>query len=120
MSFDRRGRRAPLYSRMLYGMAVASAVLVTAAILSPAVGAPQRKPSARHAPPVSAALGYNRDIRPILTENCFTCHGPDANKRAAGLRLDRREDALGKGVIVPGKPDKSRLLDLVFARGGSS
>ena len=123
MSFDRRGRRAPLYSRMLYGMAVASAVLVTAAILSPAVGAPQRKPSARHTPPVSAAhgaLGYNRDIRPILTENCFTCHGPDANKRAAGLRLDRREDALGKGVIVPGKPDKSRLLDRVFARGGAS
>ena len=36
-------------------------------------------------------LGYNRDIRPILAENCFACHGPDSAARKADLRLDRRE-----------------------------
>src|SRR5579862_9500155 len=61
------------------------------------------------APPVTkvAAPGFNRDIRAILIENCFTCHGQDRGKRMAGLRLDVREEALAHGAIVPGKPDKS-------------
>src|SRR5689334_19849104 len=37
---------------------------------------------------------YNRDIRPVLSENCFYCHGPDANKRKGKLRLDVREEAI--------------------------
>jgi hypothetical protein len=67
----------------------------------------------RTAPPTTVAptaIGFNKDIRPILTENCFVCHGPDANKRLAGLRLDRREDALARGVFVPGKPEQSKLI----------
>src|SRR5262249_46798156 len=40
----------------------------------------------------STTIGYNRDIRPILSENCFSCHGPDAGARKAKLRLDRFED----------------------------
>ena len=39
-------------------------------------------------------LEYNRDVRPILAENCFACHGPDSAARKAGLRIDRREDAI--------------------------
>ena len=45
-------------------------------------------------------LEYNRDIRPILAENCFACHGPDSAARKADLRLDRREAAVKAGAIV--------------------
>ncbi len=57
---------------------------------------------------------YNRDIRPILAENCFACHGPDAGARKAGLRLDRRDAAVKKGALVPGDTDKSELIHRIF------
>ena len=53
-------------------------------------------------------LEYNRDIRPILAENCFACHGPDSAARKADLRLDRREAAVEAGAIAPGEPDDER------------
>src|SRR5690348_926253 len=53
---------------------------------------------------------YNRDVRPILAENCFACHGPDRNARKAKLRLDQRDVAVRKGAIVPGQPGKSELV----------
>jgi hypothetical protein len=61
---------------------------------------------------------FNRDVRPILAENCFPCHGPDSAARKAGLRLDRREEAIQE-VIVPGDPEHSPLIERIFAAKAS-
>jgi hypothetical protein len=64
-------------------------------------------------------ISYNRQIRPLLSDQCFACHGPDANKRKAELRLDIREEALKPAksdaiAIVPGKPEESELIARIF------
>ena len=60
-------------------------------------------------------LSFNRNVRPILAENCFACHGPDSASRKAGLRLDRREVAVKIGAIMPGNPDESEMIHRIFA-----
>jgi hypothetical protein len=63
---------------------------------------------------VRADIDFDRQIRPILSDNCFACHGPDKARRKAGLRLDIREGALKSGTaIVPGKAADSELIDRV-------
>src|SRR6266545_1855770 len=59
-------------------------------------------------------ISYNRDIRPILSENCFYCHGPDQNKRKGKLRLDVREEAIAKKAVVPGRPAESDVIKRIF------
>ena len=92
-----------------------------AARLTPAVGlllaiglAGERAPAAGH--PVQ----FNRDIRSMMSENCFACHGPDANKRKAGLRLDTKEGLFEKTpkrgpAVVAGKPEQSELWKRITA-----
>jgi Planctomycete cytochrome C len=64
-----------------------------------------------------ALVQFNRDIRPILSEHCFTCHGPDEGKRQGKLRLDveaiAKSDLGGHFAIVPGNPLASELLHRV-------
>jgi Protein of unknown function (DUF1553)/Protein of unknown function (DUF1549)/Concanavalin A-like lectin/glucanases superfamily/Planctomycete cytochrome C len=60
-------------------------------------------------------LEYNRDIRPILAENCFACHGADSAARKKDLRLDQRDVAINAKAIVPGKPEKSDMITRIFA-----
>ena len=65
--------------------------------------------------PAAGSIQFNRDIRPILSENCFACHGPDASKRAAEMRLDQRDDAIAKSAFIPGKPDESEIIRRIFS-----
>ena len=55
-------------------------------------------------------LAYNRDVRPILAENCFACHGPDSAARKADLRLDLRDSAIEAEAFVPGDAEDSELV----------
>jgi hypothetical protein len=86
--------------------------LVAFVLLAPARGADT---------PTPARVEFNRDVRPILSDNCFHCHGPDQNAREAELRLDIRDEAIkeaGSGAtpIVPGKAADSELVRRILSK----
>jgi mono/diheme cytochrome c family protein len=60
-------------------------------------------------------LVYNRDIRPILSDNCFACHGNDKNHVKGKLRLNDRDAAISRKAIVPGKPDESEMIARIIS-----
>ena len=69
----------------------------------------------------TAPVDFNRDIRPVMSDTCFKCHGFDDKARKGKLRLDLREEALkpaksGKTPIVPGKPDQSEIIARLFTK----
>jgi hypothetical protein len=88
-------------------MCAVAAAIVTSASVSAVVRGEDR-------------IAYNRDILPILSDNCFACHGPDAKKREAELRLDVREDAVrlrdDHYAIQPGKPQASELIHRITSQ----
>ncbi|MDA1006473.1 MAG: PSD1 and planctomycete cytochrome C domain-containing protein [Verrucomicrobia bacterium] len=67
---------------------------------------------------VAAEIDFNRDIRPLLSDNCFACHGPDEKHRKSSLRLDSFKGATEGGEsadpIVPGEPDESEVVARIF------
>src|SRR5947209_2340966 len=68
---------------------------------------------------IPAQIDFNRDVRPILSANCYFCHGPDKNKRKADLRLDARDGLFAKTeghfTVVAGHPEKSELFRRITA-----
>ncbi|WP_231741993.1 DUF1553 domain-containing protein [Stieleria varia] len=60
-------------------------------------------------------IDFNRDVRQILSDNCFLCHGPAESTRAAGLRLDLRDAAIDSGAIQPGAAHSSELVARIFS-----
>src|SRR5205823_445160 len=92
-------------------------VLVSALTALAALAVP-----ARAANPAAAKVDFNREIRPILSNQCAKCHGPDPKERKGGtdgLRLDVRDDAIadlgGYAAIVPGHPEKSELIKRILS-----
>ncbi len=71
--------------------------------------------SVAHAEDTQPEIRFNDHIRPILSENCFACHGPDSGSREADLRLDIRENAIDSGVISAGDAEKSELISRIFS-----
>ncbi len=68
---------------------------------------------------LAAPVDFNREVRPLLSDHCYACHGPDEHKRKAGLRLDRQEDAFrelksGERALVPGDTNRSTLVTRIL------
>lgn len=94
---------------MHYLISPACVLLVVAASL----------PASEDKPPATTKVSFNRDIRPILSDHCFACHGPDKNKRQGKLRLDERDAAIAKKAFVPGKPGESELIARIHSKDDS-
>ncbi len=95
--------RLPMKTRLL--LACAALLLAQPAVAQPAMP-----------PPLPAQIEFNRDVRPVLSDKCFQCHGPDASHRKGKLRLDVREEALAREAFIPGRPADSELILRINAK----
>jgi Protein of unknown function (DUF1553)/Protein of unknown function (DUF1549)/Concanavalin A-like lectin/glucanases superfamily/Planctomycete cytochrome C len=99
-----RHMRREVTRRMMAGLLLGG-LMIAVALMQASPGSAQQ----------ASAVDFNRDIRPILSDKCFVCHGPDAPAKKIKLRLDSEAGAtadLGRGrrAIIPGQPDKSELV----------
>ncbi len=99
-----------MYKRLR--VVIASTFLVPALLLIPSL---RQTSAVEAAAPVAAKVDFDREIRPLLSDRCFRCHGPNENDRKGAFRLDQEKSALGKAEsgahpIVPGKPESSELI----------
>jgi hypothetical protein len=90
-----------------------SPLLLLAGLIGLVAAAPRPSLTAPPAHAVPEHIDYNYHVRPILSDRCFLCHGPDRKARKAGLRLDTREGVLT--VVIPGKPEASELVKRISA-----
>jgi hypothetical protein len=100
----------------VHGLIVALSLVVPVGTGSARAAPPAANGSSPDGPAADAPIVYNRDIRPILSDNCFHCHGNDKNKIKGKLRLNDRDAAVARKAIVPGKPDESELVGRIFSK----
>lgn len=123
MSIDVNIRKATMRTdrprALNLGIGIASCVIVAAAVLITAMMSdrlPQRQEASADTglvdvsnKPAQEKVSFNRDIRPILTENCYACHGPDAHEAKADVQLHSAKHAHDGFLIVPGEKDASEV-----------
>src|SRR5437868_715018 len=97
---------------MLFAQAMKSAVVISSFLFFTATALMGVMPAAEK-------INFSREILPVLSDNCFQCHGPDEKKREAELRLDVEASAKavkeGKSAVVPGKSGESELVRRIFS-----